>query len=72
MATPAQVQTQLGDGLNAPRILMAEETRGLKANYYVQGNVAYPGRVKWCSCTAADSAATQATAILAALLAGPA
>jgi hypothetical protein len=70
MATPAEVQAQLGAGERDPRILQsAHSTDTLKEHYYVLAGPAAAGRARWIDCTASDSAATQAAAIVAALAA---
>ena len=68
--TPAALQTALGDTIGAPQILRADETRGVlttEQEWLVHGGLTVPGRVRWCVTTASDNAATQATAVLAAL-----
>lgn len=52
------------------QVIRAGEVQGAdatKQEWYVVGNVDAPGRNRWVSCTASDNAATQATAVLAAL-----
>ena len=77
--TAAAVQTVLGDGnFFVPRIIMqfGGEGKGPYAvtdtlqHWLVNGGTSYNGRVVKIDTTAADSAADQGTAILAALLAG--
>lgn len=69
--TPAAVQTQLGADPGSPRILIADEGGGgTEQRWYVDGGATYPGRVKWCTSTAANTAAQQATSIVNALKAG--
>lgn len=65
--TPAACQAALGTNPMSARILRADETQGedaTKQEWYVEGGVDAPGRVRWCSTTAADDAATQAASIL--------
>ena len=40
---------------------------GTSQYWYVQGNGDAPGRARWCTTTASDSAATQAASILTSL-----
>jgi hypothetical protein len=40
------------------------------AHYLVQGGAPYPGVTRWCATTNTDTAADQATAILAVLVTG--
>lgn len=66
--TPAAVQAQLGTNPMNAQIVRADEVVGATLQgWYVVGNVDAPGRARWCTTTAADSAATQAAAILTAL-----
>ena len=66
--TPEQVQVQLGTDVGSPKILRAEQTLApTVAGYLVCGQVVVPGRTRWCTTTNTDTAAQQATAILAAL-----
>jgi hypothetical protein len=70
--TPAALQTALGVTYGSPRVLRADETQGsdaTKQEWYVHGEMAVPGRVRWVSTTASDNAATQAASVLAALAA---
>lgn len=65
--TPAAVQSELGLNPMNAQILRAYEVNGADAttqSWYVRGQVAAPGRVRWCVTTAADSAADQAASIL--------
>lgn len=65
--TPAACQTALGTDPMDAKILRADETQGAdatKQEWYVVGNVAAPGRARWCTTTASDNAATQAASIL--------
>ncbi len=66
--TPAAVQTALGDLIGDPKILIATQTdTATLGAYYVHGNQTVAGRVRWCRVTNTDTAADQATAILAVL-----
>ena len=67
--TPAAVQAALGTDQGSPKILRSEQiTDGSTAGaYLVNGAATVPGRVRWCAVTNTDTAANQATAILAAL-----
>lgn len=68
--TPAAVQAVLGTDVGSPKILLADEGGGgTEQRWYVQGGSTYPGVTKWCTTTAANSAATQGAAILTSLLA---
>lgn len=71
--TAADLQTELGVAwLNSPRVLRElPPYGGVTQLWYISGGTAYPGRVKQVSTTASDNAATQATAVLLALLTGP-
>jgi hypothetical protein len=70
--TSAALQAALG-GHNEPEVLMMFGGEGAaKQQWLIAGGVTYPGRVKMIATTAADNAATQASAIRTALLAGPA
>jgi hypothetical protein len=65
--TPAAVQAELGTNPMNAIVLRAYEVNGADATtqaWYVKGQVAAPGRERWCVTTAADDAATQAAAIL--------
>jgi hypothetical protein len=71
--TAAQLQTALGDGnFNVPRVILSYGTSGTEQHWLIFGGSVYPGRNKFCQTTASDNAATQATAILNDLKAGPA
>lgn len=71
--TAAALQTAIGDGnVMGVRVLQAYGTFGTQQHWYIKGGVSYPGRCKRVATTAADNAATQATAVLAAMLVGPA
>lgn len=65
--TSAEMQAALGTEAMGPRVLRAGEVQGSDASkqeWYVSGGVSAPGRVRWCSTTAADNAATQAASVL--------
>ncbi len=64
MATPAEIQEQLDTGGNMmrARIIKSIIVDGTYDAHYVQGLVDFAGRARWVTTTAADSAATQATA----------
>lgn len=66
--TSASLQTELGG--NATVLQHCGEA-GTTQEQYVVGNpgTAYAGRAKWVQTTASDNAATQASAVLAALIA---
>lgn len=71
MATPAEIQAEIdpaGTGLvaNIQQVLHVDDTYD---NVYAVGVNSYPGRSRWVKTTRSDNAATQATAILAALAA---
>lgn len=73
--TAAQLQAELGaTWMKSPRVLQELPPYAVGGNtgqyWLVNGGTAYPGRVFQVSTTASDNAATQATAVLAALLAG--
>lgn len=72
MATAAECQVALGTGGMSAKIMFEENRTNsgstvLTKNYYVCGLVDAPGRARWCTVTVADSAATQAAAVLVAL-----
>lgn len=72
MATAAEVNAQLGtSGMNAQIIIEENRTASgatvLTKNYYCVGGADAPGRARWVTCTVADSAATQAAAVLSGL-----
>ena len=72
IATTAAVQAQLGTSEGSPLILRDETINGgtITRSLYVQGGATYPGRTRWIPIADAEaSAATQATAVRAALLA---
>ena len=68
--TAAALQAELATGIKGRTevvVLREYGTYGTKQVWYVQGGVNYPGRCKFVETTEADNAATQATAVLAAL-----
>jgi hypothetical protein len=66
--TAAALQTALGDLIGAPQVMIAfEPSQGTLQQWYVNGSLTVPGRVLMVTTTAADNAATQAAAVLAAL-----
>lgn len=68
--TPAAVQAQLNaatNGMNAQILIADEGGGGTEQRWYVMALADAPGRTRWCVTTAANTAAQQATAILAAL-----
>lgn len=66
--TSAQMQTELGLTANDAQVIMHQmPLTGTLQEWYVVGNMDAPGRAKWISTTASDSAATQAAAVLTAL-----
>ena len=68
--TQAAVQAELGTNPMNARILRGSTVQGAdatKQEWYVVGNVDAPGRARWISTTASDSAATQAAALLTGL-----
>lgn len=73
--TAAALQTELGASwLNSPRVLrhLPSYAAGDTGQHWlVSGGTAYPGRVKMITTTKTDDAATQAAAVLLALLTGP-
>ena len=70
MATPGAVQAELDTTGSGARIMQTAYDDATYTSYYVTGRADVPGRRRWCTCTTADSAADQATAILAALAVG--
>jgi len=66
MATPAEVQAALSTQVMGATIRQAYEvlSDATKCAYYVLGGTDAPGRARWCVCTVADNAATQAASIL--------
>lgn len=68
--TPAAVQAALGTDNGSCKIMRADQViDGTIGAYYVQGGEVYPGRTRWCVVNNTDTAANQAVAIKAALLA---
>lgn len=74
MATMAEVNAELdaaGTGMTAKAILEENRTNDgtdpLTKNYYCLGGTDAPGRASWVAITVADSAATQAAAVLVGL-----
>lgn len=71
MATPAEIQAELdpaGTGLVA-NITQFIRATSAKNNVYAVGINSYAGRARWVETSAAGTATSQATAILAALIA---
>lgn len=66
--TAAQMQTALGDTINAPRVMRHYGVNGTLQEWLIQGGVTYPGRTKFVATTASDNATTQAAAVVTALL----
>jgi hypothetical protein len=63
--TAAELQTALGTGIGDPRVLIAyEPSQGTQQQWYVDGRITVPGRIRFCNTTAANNAATQAAAVL--------
>lgn len=73
MATVAEVNAELGTtGVNAQVIIEAAQTDNgsgtiLTIDAYCLGGTDRPGKAGWVTLTVADSAATQAAAVLAGL-----
>lgn len=67
--TAAALQTALGDGnMMGPQVILSHgPNNGTVQDWYVSGGTTSPGVVRHVRTTAADNAATQATAVLAAL-----
>lgn len=65
--TPAAVQAVLGLNPMNATIVRAVEVDATLQDWYVIGNADAPGRNRWVTTTASDTAATQAAAILTAL-----
>ena len=65
--TGAELQTALGATQADAKVTQEFGVIGTEQNWYVEGNLDAPGRAKLITTTAADNAATQATAVLAAL-----
>jgi hypothetical protein len=70
--TSADLQAQLGTNPNDPQVDQHFGVVGSEQHWYIRGGPVHPGRVKFVKTTASDNAATQKTAVLAALAAGPA
>lgn len=72
--TTAALQAELGVvNKNAPQVVRSYFKVGdTNQVWYVTGGVTYPGKAKFITTTASDNAATQATAVLAALATYPA
>lgn len=69
MATVAEVQAQLGVEGKAAQIIKTADSATLRQNYTL-GGAPRRGNARWVTTTIADSAATQAAAILAGLIRG--
>lgn len=68
--TAAALQAALGTNLNSAQVQQVGPVTGTTTQvWYVVGNQDARGRARWVSTTAADDAATQAAAVLTALLA---
>lgn len=66
--TSAALQAALGTNpMNAQVVRAFEPSVSTEQQWYVIGNVDAPGRARMVNTTAADDAATQAAAVLAAL-----
>ena len=65
--TEAAMTAELGTNGTSPRIVRYEGVVATFQEWYVQGEVGYPGQCRWVRTTAADSAATQAAAVVTAL-----
>ena len=71
--TAAELQTELGaSNPMGPQVLIHHGNFGDYQDWYISGGTTNPGVVKHVRTTAADNAATQKTAVLNSLLAGPA
>lgn len=71
MATTAEIQAQIDSGATGrvANIVRSNRIDGTLDEHYTVGMTGrYKGRARWCQTTAADSAATQAAAILAKLV----
>lgn len=66
MATPAEIQAQLGS-MNIARINQSVKIDATYDAHYVVGGIGHAGRSKWCQTTSAQTAAQQASAITTAL-----
>lgn len=62
--TVAEVQAALSDTSGKGATIIMSHRHSLKERYYVIGGCDAPGRDRWCECTTADDAATQAASIL--------
>lgn len=70
--TAADLNTALGGRVTDPRVLhMLPPYGGTNQYWQIKGGMDSKGRVKKLKTTAADDAATQATAVLGILAAGP-
>jgi len=70
--TAAALQTELSPTWpTGPQVLRSYGTVGTKQHWYISGGTSYKGVVKFVATTASDNAATQATAVLTELAAGP-
>jgi hypothetical protein len=70
--TAAALQTELSPTWpTGPQVLRSYGTIGTKQHWLISGGTTYKGTVKFVGTTASDNAATQATAVLAALALGP-
>lgn len=68
MATAEAVESALDTGGNGLGAQINVSLVGASlTSYYVVGLILAPGRSRWVTCNTADSAATQAAAILVAL-----
>ena len=66
--TSSELQTALGVGAESPRVLRSfEPSQGTQQQWLVEGRATVAGRTRMVVTTAADNAATQAAAVLAAL-----
>lgn len=63
------VQTAIGDPVAIAAIIQHYHVSDSVDEYYVRGGPPYIGRSRWVQTTSTDSAATQAAALLAGLLA---
>lgn len=67
--TGAQLQTALGDLPMDARVISEFGVFGTQQGWYIVGNLDGAGRSRFVNTTAADNAATQAAAVIAALIA---
>jgi hypothetical protein len=65
--TATALQAELGTNPNDAQVLQHSMPNGTTQVWYVVGNLDAVGKARWVSTTAADNAATQAAAVLAAL-----